>query len=269
MRFFVLALGALSLLVPVSSSHALIFGIDRRQVQDTGPGALFGPVGIVYSPDGSNYATAFLIDDCHAMTVQHVFAEGDIAQRRGSILAFNVAGPSTSWTVVSGRVVAHGKQTVDARTQAIVRTEDWAVLKLSQCLGKTFGHVTFSRMMPASEEAVGLVGYPFDRPLSAGVSADLKCHVHTQRGSALLHDCASLPGNSGGPLFRVVLHDGRPSLEVFALLIAAHSHQDGASDGVDYRVNYPDDVWNVATAVCEHRELKLGRADCVSSGPLV
>lgn len=263
MRPAILFLALLSSVVPVSGTDALIFGADRRMTVTTAPGSLFGPVGIVYGGTGG-YATAFLVDDCHALTVQHVFGEGAPAKGRRTIVAFNVDGPPDSWSASRAKVVADGGIEKNGASGIVGRVNDWALLRLSKCLGKTFGHVRLSARLPSRLQAIGLAGYPGDRHLSEGLSIDTGCHTRGLRSLAILHDCAALPGNSGSPLFRIAEEEGRPVLEVFAISEAAHSESDLGRNVIDARDNYPDRVWNVATALCANRALVAAGLRCDS-----
>jgi V8-like Glu-specific endopeptidase len=254
MRLLLIAIGLSSLVLPLSGSDALIFGADDRMTVATAPGSPFGPVGIVYGA-GGEYATAFLVDDCHALTVQHVFGEHAPAKGRGAIVAFNVAGPPSSWATTRATAVAEGGIETNTASGIGARVNDWALLRLSKCLGKTYGHVRLSARLPASADPIGIAGYPDDRQFSEGLSIDTGCHVRAQRSLTLLHDCAALPGNSGSPLFRIVEENGTPILAVFAMSEAAHSASDLGRNVIDARENYPDRIWNVATALCANAPL--------------
>jgi V8-like Glu-specific endopeptidase len=241
-RLLFLALLFLSCSVPLSGSGALIFGTDRRTTVTTDAGSLFAPVGIVYGAPESEYATAFLLDDCHALTVRHVFGDRGSATGRKIIFAANVDGPPDSWAKTPAWVIAAG--------HGAARTDDWALLRLRKCLGRTYGHVRLATRLPAPAEPIGIAGYPGDRPLSGGLSIELGCHMRGLRSGAILHDCAALPGSSGGPLFRIIEENDRPVIEAFAMLEAAHSANDLGRNIIEARDNYPDAVWNVAAPLC-------------------
>jgi V8-like Glu-specific endopeptidase len=245
-----------------SQSAALIFGQDRRLSVPVEPGSLFGPIGIVYESPRSAYATAFLIDACHALTVQHVFGEQQSATGRKVIFTANVSGPQSSWRTTWATVEADGglEQFLRRGSGIEVRGSDWALLKLHQCLGKTFGHVELTAQLPAPSEAIAIAGYPGDRPLGGGVTVGTSCRVRVSRFPILLHDCAAVPGNSGSPLFRVVQKDGKSVLEVFAISEAAHSTVDFGRNLIEHRDTYPDAFWNVAMAICGNPNLAAQRA---------
>lgn len=265
MRPVLLIVAFFASLIPISGANAVIFGADRRMTIATPPGSLFAPVGIVYGAPESEYATAFLVDDCHALTVQHAFGDQRSAKGRQITFAVNVDGPAASWTTTRGRVVAEGGIETRPRSGVTGRIDDWALIRLRKCLGRIYGHVRLSARLPGTDEAIGIAGYPSDRPLTQGVSIDTNCHIHGMRSLAILHDCAALPGNSGGPLFRIGEENGRPILEVFAMLEAAHSASDIGRNVMDVRDNYPDAVWNVATALCANGPLAAARMAVTSA----
>lgn len=213
------------LVIPINNSQALIFGRDDRVLISSNQNALFAPVGIVYGTAEAAHATAFLIDDCHALTVQHAFGQRFSAIGRKVTFAAQVRGPFKRWRTSPAEVVAegglHARQNL---TNGFAKwTYDWALLRLKKCLGKTFGHVQLSSRAPKGDEIIGIAGYPVDKSLSDGVVVDPSCRVRDVKSDALLHDCATLPGNSGSPLYRIVSEKGRESLEVFAMNSAGHS----------------------------------------------
>lgn len=264
MRRLLFAFLTLSLLFAASETDALIFGEDHRMIVSTEPGSLFGPVGIVYGAGNGEYATAFLIDDCHALTVQHVFGEQQSAQGRQAVFAANVEGPPGSWATSKAIVLVDGAIENNKAAAIGARTNDWALLRLSKCLGKKFGHVRLSPRLPAADpDPIGIAGYPDDRPLSEGLSIDVGCHTRGRRSFTLFHDCAALPGNSGSPLFKVTDTEGRPTLEVFAISEAAHSKSDLGRNVMEARTNYPDAVWNIATDLCDNPSLATAGVRCL------
>jgi V8-like Glu-specific endopeptidase len=209
----------------------------------------------VYGTSEAGYATAFLIDDCHALTVQHVFGATSSAVGRRIIFAANVRGSTRKWRWSWATVQADGGLE-HAGIDAESRSSDWAVLRLEKCLGKSFGHVRLTSAMPAASDEVALAGFPEDRPVSSGPTVDTGCHVRAVRSAIVLHDCAMLPGNSGSPLVRFRQAQGRTVAEVFAIAEAAHSREDLGRDWIEARPNYPDNVWNIAAVICANERLR-------------
>ncbi len=112
--------GLLTAALSVSSaqkSAALIFGPDNRRFVDTRAGSPFSPVGILFKT-GDGYATAFLVDDCHVLTVQHVFgnalrrrAEAQCLRYEWARTAGSRPGASSSTTEASKQLPAYGTMT--------------------------------------------------------------------------------------------------------------------------------------------------------------
>ncbi|MDB6098790.1 MAG: peptidase [Gammaproteobacteria bacterium] len=233
-------------------SAALVFGRDDRQVVKSDPGSLFGPVGIVYGAAESRYATAFLVGDCYALTVQHAFGSVRSAVGRPIMFAAGVTGPAERWQTSRAKVVVEGglEQLPHGTDAYAARTADWAILRLTKCLGRKFGVVKLNAELPRAQETIGMAGYPIDRPLSGGLLVDPSCHIRDSRSGVLLHDCATLPGNSGGPLFRIVSVGGRQTLEVFAVSEAGHSYNMSGADLVLPVTEYYSNYANVALPIC-------------------
>ncbi|HMJ06182.1 MAG TPA: trypsin-like peptidase domain-containing protein, partial [Chthoniobacterales bacterium] len=217
----------------------------------------FGSIGIVYGTPEAGYATGFLIDNCHVLTVQHVFGSKQSAVGRRIVFAAGMHGSAKNWRTSWAVVVADGgvERRINEVAGAQIRVSDWALLRLHKCLGRRYGHVRLSRRLPAPAEPIGIAGYPQDRAVEGGATVDASCHVRTIQKLVLFNDCATLPGNSGSPLFRVVQEKGKPVLEVFAIVEAAHSKADMGHDVIERRDNYPLALWNVAAAICDNAPL--------------
>jgi V8-like Glu-specific endopeptidase len=234
-----------------SPSPALVFGRDNRVTVSSDRGSVFGPIGIVYGTPEAIYGTAFLVDNCHALTVQHAFGASRSALGRHAIFAAGVSGAFKTWRTSRATVVAEGGlDRLGVGSYGFDRSADWALLRLDKCLGRRFGHVRLTSDVPASDQLVQMAGYPIDRPLSEGLAVDPDCRIRERRWGMLFHDCATLPGNSGSPLFRIVNEGGREVLEVFAMNEAGHSYGERGSDlghpVHDYRWYYA----NVAAPIC-------------------
>lgn len=252
--FFILSAIVLVGCLTASRTEALIFGTDDRVSVQAKPHDLFGPVGIIFGMPEGGHATAFLVDDCHALTVQHAFGTRRAAVGRSVSFASGVHGPAKNWRVTSALVIADGG--LDLREPAddgfSIRKSDWALLKLDKCLGRMFGHVRVSSRLPDPDERIGVAGYPVDKPLSAGLIVDPSCLIRGTRSGVLLHDCSTLPGNSGSPLFRIVLDHGKKRLEVFAMNTAGHSYGVPGADLVLPVREYIPNYASVATPITPH-----------------
>jgi V8-like Glu-specific endopeptidase len=206
-------------------ARALIFGEDHRVGAPTDPKSLFGPVGIIYGMPEASYATAFLVDDCHALTVRHAFGDHASIIGREATFAANVRDDRKRWRKTGAVVVAEGGVS-HRETPSVIfgeRQSDWAILRLDKCLGRKFGHAELSSRAPSDSEIIGMAGFPVDRPLSDGIVVDPACRVREVQARILLHDCAMQPGNSGSPLYRVSWSGGHPHLEVFGMNVAGSS----------------------------------------------
>lgn len=208
---------ALCIALPVEG-EALIFGPDDRVIQPSQEGSLFAPVGIVIGGSVQSYATAFLISSCHAMTVRHAFGLGASVIGAKTTFAANVAGSPEKWIKTPARVVEAGLAPLSAHSFST----DWAILKLDRCLGTEFGSVILDARTPVINAQVEIAGYPNDRSLTAGLSVDRNCVIKAFENGMALHDCATQPGNSGSPIFRVA-HDGSSErLYVVAMNTSGH-----------------------------------------------
>lgn len=181
--------------------EAAVFDRDDRLAVSGGP---FAPVGVVYPANRRHYATGFLVDRCHVLTVKHVVGENKPAQ--GKELRFSV-GPRTMKgnSTTQGKVVADGKFRVveHAGETGQGRFRDWLLLRLNHCLGDQFGYLQLSNGPLVVGQKVESVGFPIDRSLE-NPTLDPDCKIRALLGSTLLHDCASRPGVSGGAIFRRV-----------------------------------------------------------------
>jgi V8-like Glu-specific endopeptidase len=244
---FGLAIGNLAL---PTSSTALVFGKDDRQIVSSEPGSPFSPIGVVYGAPETAYSTAFLIDDCHALTVQHVFGATRSSVGRTITFAAGVSGPARRWRRARATVIADGGLERAKGDAYSIRRVDWALLRLSKCLGREFGHVTITSRMPKVDEEIAMAGYPIDSPLSRGLEMDPSCRIREKRSGVLLHDCAGLPGNSGSPLFRISEIKGTQRLEVFAIAAAGHAFNVPGANLLLPVTQYHSSYSNVALAIC-------------------
>lgn len=210
----------LFILVIGLSAEANIFVSDNRVDMWPVPAQL-QPVGMLRAlPDDSNWGTAFLVGQCHILTAFHVafpesrnskfvpsskvqsmFYVGRTEGNRESPTGFRVHAKATP--VKWGNYMQFrpdGKR----RTVAGVQN-DWAILKLDDCLGRSFGVVDFTVPIKATDEReyrVQVAGFPLDRTKSSGMTLEKKCTIR-DFGPDLLSgvDCAIVMGASGGPVF--------------------------------------------------------------------
>lgn len=197
------------------TSQAAIFGEDDRIAADNELGSRYSPIGIVYSKQARQYSTGFLVDNCHVLSVRHIFDEESYVE--GKVLSFSVGRRTVrgEWTS-KGTVVASG----GFREQSQSRGGDWILLRLNNCLGERFGYLNLDSA-PISpqidKQQFESAGFPNDKSLTRGITLDPSCYVRAQGANEILHDCASKPGNSGSPIFQEAMVDGKLRLDVFAM----------------------------------------------------
>lgn len=210
-------LGSL-LLALAAPGHTATFDHDDR-IAITRPDARFLPIGVVKGGKGVAYTTGFLVGDCHVLTVKH--AAGRVATVAGRRLRFRLPFAGRDGRS-AGSVVAAGNLDLIGDPNRLDRSQDWLLLRLDRCLGKRFGTLALVdrpgqsgrfRTFPALISA----GFPTDRSWRRQLTVDPQCRIRGVSGQLLVHDCSSLPGNSGSPIFAAVWRDGRATLEVLAM----------------------------------------------------
>lgn len=210
-----------SLLFPFAApAEGATFDRDDR-VAITRPGAELLPIGIVKGGKGVAYATGFLVGDCHVLTVKH--AAGRVASVAGRRMTFRLpfAGRDGS---SAGSVVAAGGLDLVGDPNRLDRSEDWLLLRLDRCLGQRFGSLALADhakksgpIRTSGTSALFSAGFPIDQSWRRQLTIDPECRVRGVTRHLFIHDCSSLPGNSGSPIFATVWRDGRASFEVLAM----------------------------------------------------
>ena len=172
--------------------------------------------------------TGFLVSPCHVLTAYHVAAGGErVDPTRPSTFYVGQGkiGPdfpdldrfaesSLAHPVAWGRFVhAEQRQHLLERTQSVERNgwEDWALLELDTCFGATPITATATSSWRRSPRARSCkaatrikarsVGLPGDKSVLS-LWEDADCRLIGQiYASGWQHDCITIPGNSGGPIF--------------------------------------------------------------------
>ena len=206
--------------------HAAIFDADDRVLVSTAPGSPYSAIGLVTRGGfGLHYTTGTLVDECHVLTSQHIL--GHKRSPLGARLRFTGALGTDQQVSSNGMVVAAGgyeKHDLSAaRSEAV--GNDWLLLRLDVCLGSALGFAKLGKGPPGRDGYKHLesAGYPIDRNRHAGLSVDPSCSIRKVYALVLLNDCAALPGNSGGPIFRLVRDEsGNPQLEIYAIQSEAY-----------------------------------------------
>lgn len=215
------SIAAASLGGHAGTSSALVFGQDNRQLVSDVSNSAYAPIGIVYDLPAASYATAFLVSECYAVTVRHAFEPETALIGTRVKFAAGFSADLKGWETTDAQVVAMGRQVAADEPSG---NSDWALLRLSRCLGKRFGFALLSDRPIDQSRPFELAGFPSDRRLSGGLTVDPQCHVREFRGELALHDCATQPGNSGSPIFRIVRVDGTDRLEVVAMNVQGFSY---------------------------------------------
>ena len=208
-----------SILLLAAPALGATFDRDDR-VAVTRPDAHFLPIGIVQGGKGIAYTTGFLVGDCHALTVKH--AAGRVASVAGRRMIFRLPFAGRDGAS-AGTVVAAGGLDLVADPNRLDRSEDWLLLRLDHCLGKRFGSLALvdppaqSGSFRTSGALLVSAGFPIDQPWRRQLTVDPMCRVRGTPQQLLVHDCSSLPGNSGSPIFAPAWRDGKATLEVLAM----------------------------------------------------
>lgn len=222
----------------LSPAAAVTFGEDDRSPIARFKGAESGAIGMLFyqvskagtgAAGGEQFAagTAFLVSPCHVLTAYHVAAGGeqvDPTRTSTFYVGQGKLGPdfpdldhfaesSIARPVAWGRFVhATDGSTLLERTQSVERNgwEDWALLELDTCLGGPNYGYGYLRLAPLATREImqsgerikaRSVGLPGDKSvLSLWEDADCR-FIGQIYASGWQHDCMTIPGNSGGPLF--------------------------------------------------------------------
>ena len=209
-----LLLGLLSVLGASGVARATIFEADDREVIPREPPSPFAAVGVVeQTTPGRDYrfGSATLIGPCHVLTAYHVAFRTERAPDPAleSFVHFGPAKPDGfpfSHTT-RAKAVVWGDYVDGFSTETQHPNEDWAVLRLDDCLGEIYGQwpVDGALDFESAKErgpVFGNAGHPawLSR---AGVWVDPACAIHLSQGSipAWWNDCATSVGTSGGPVF--------------------------------------------------------------------
>ena len=184
---------ALIVLAPATAGAAIFERDDRVTAP---PASEFTAIGFVTGGANVYYGSGFLIDACTVMSARHV--AGAIEHVMGRRLAFRSGRWSSDGEVIAAGPFSRGPQA----TREI--SADWMLIRLNHCIGRKIG---FLRLATAEMAFAGKhefkiedAGFPRDRPITSGLTIDPDCRLLWVGGGRIAHDCATLAGNSGGPL---------------------------------------------------------------------
>ena len=194
---------------------ANVFVEDRREQRDSSL-PMFRSVGMLVHPQAGGGGSAFLVSRCHIVTAYHVAflkardpVTGKVETLPGKVgqAAEFVIGPHPA---TPGRFVARARATVVAfgdfsDGNFAGMAGDWAILRLDECLGKTFGFLKYarpSRDSPMPRGELMTIGFPRSRAKEAGITVETGCRArdHGPVPGLMGVDCAFEVGMSGGPV---------------------------------------------------------------------
>jgi V8-like Glu-specific endopeptidase len=189
---------------------ASVFNFDDRMTSEKS-----WPVGLIDN-GWSGHGSGFLIDACHVLTARHVIGKSKlVGQRRTFRLS--------PWTSKNSKNTSSGT-VILAGDPLLGLSDDWAMMKLDTCLGEKFGFFPIAKIAfytSGSSRSLhpGLVamGFPSDRG-KRRLSIDPSCQAMARTTHGILHDCATMPGASGGPL--LTWNDQLQGFEVVGIVVA-------------------------------------------------
>ena len=233
------------------AAHAAVFGKDDREYVVTTPGSPYSPVGLVRV--GLNRATGTLISRCDVLTVQHVYglSKPIVRDPRGERAKFSGSVGSERPISSKGTIIAAGGwkhlKPSDQRYYDDIGS-DWMIIRLDKCLGEKLGWARLGTSANGSgaTDPKDLLdaGFPADRDSELGLSVDPACAIRGVASRVLFHDCATMRGNSGGPIFRLISTDGVQRMEIVGIVSAVWSYSYAATE-VRGQENVAAAAWNV------------------------
>lgn len=160
----------------------------------------YAPIGIVVSPTTKNRGTAFLVDQCHILTSQHIESvDPQLKSPAPRLYFFYGVGKYKGFEKpVAGTVVRYGG--FDGGQDF---SDDWTLIRLDECVGARIGYLRISSLSPKAVRLKNLqiASFPEGRDYTQGVWIDPSCNIRGARGRAWLHDCAADANSSGAPIF--------------------------------------------------------------------
>ena len=195
-------------------------GIDYRipMTSRKYPWSSIGRVQGTTTDAKSYHCTGTLIDDDIVLTNAHCVIDPDTHKLSKKILFMpNVINGvvQDERDVVLVEQVVYGTDFTDDKLTN--QTNDWALMKINQPLGRKYGHLGWKSLRSSTlinnPKTLSFVGYSGDFPnpkkkgyedLTAGTgwtaSFETGCSIVGEESGVLLHNCATAGGSSGGPL---------------------------------------------------------------------
>jgi hypothetical protein len=170
--------------------------------------------------DGEFGGTATLITPCHVLTNYHV-AFGKKAQGMDPLFSLKKTGfPELNFYFgqgsdrsfaghTNGTPVAWGN---GANDPILGAAEDWAVVRLNQCVGMDYGYWEFAKFSGEAfkQIPVNMAGLLREADVAKGIFRDEGCAVagegfsSNEGGTMMYHTCSGVLGASGAPIYALV-----------------------------------------------------------------
>jgi len=207
----------ITLAIVGTASHSAVFDRDDRVYVSTAPGSPYSPVGMIIGGHfRQRLGTGFLVDQCHALTLQHVAAKWK--NPVGHRLIFRGAVGTPSEVTTRATIVAAGNASRRRKASGEIGDRDWLLLRLDECLGNTLGYADLMTgpFSPFEFRDLQSAGFPKHRD-SRALTVDPSCRITASYRGVWLDDCATMMRDGGGPIFRISNSNGRRRMLVYAM----------------------------------------------------
>jgi len=212
LRWLILACGLLPFV-----AAANVFGVDRRE-QGPADSDPLRWVGELYSEsDQFQTGSAVLVGECHILSAYHSAffrRDGNLNKPSAHVVSRFMLDPDPDKPgsfrrSTLARPVLWGEF---SRWSLRGQSEDWALLRLDDCLGREVGYAQIADAGEKARNGYGellFAGYPQSRRPLGGVTFERGCHAwdYGPIFPIVGVDCAFEKGASGGPLLELI--DGR------------------------------------------------------------